>query len=152
MAKVQSLQDRLHVDGSRPFSARRSLYGFVDRLNPSTMLATFDVADPATHSPRRHVTTVPQQALFLMNNPFVIDQAKYAAARLLAENHTTNDARIARAYRLALGRFCLFQIALSILDAKNFRSLIGSVRRRLTSVYVVVPRFGISGRICVQPH
>ena len=37
---------------------------------------SFDLALPDTHAPQRFTTTVPQQALFLMNSPFVIEQAK----------------------------------------------------------------------------
>ena len=39
-----------------------------------------------------------------MNHPFVVEQAKHAAARLLAEKLPDDDARVTRAYRLALGR------------------------------------------------
>ena len=39
-----------------------------------------------------------------MNNPFAVQQAKHAAARLRAENLPSDDVRITRAYRLALGR------------------------------------------------
>jgi hypothetical protein len=40
----------------------------------------------------------------MMNNPFVVEQAKHAASRLLAESHPSDDERVARAYRLTLGR------------------------------------------------
>ena len=44
------------------------------------------------------------QALFLLNHPFPAEQAKHAAARLLAENLPDDAARITRAYRMTLGR------------------------------------------------
>ena len=44
------------------------------------MFRAFDFASPDTHSPQRFATTVPQQALFMMNSPFVIEQAKALAA------------------------------------------------------------------------
>ena len=59
-----------------PFSARRTLYGFIDRQNLDGLYRTFDFAVPDATSPRRFVTTVPQQALFLMNSPFLHEQAR----------------------------------------------------------------------------
>lgn len=58
-----------------PYSNRRSIYGFVDRQNLPATLRIFDFASPDTSCPERPETTVPQQALFLMNSPFVLQQA-----------------------------------------------------------------------------
>ena len=63
-----------------PFSARRTLYGFIDRQNLDGLYRTFDFAVPDATSPRRFVTTVPQQALFLMNSPFLHEQSRHLAA------------------------------------------------------------------------
>ena len=68
------------------------------------MLDVFDAADPSTVTGRRNSGTVAPQALFMMNHPFVLAQSKHAAARLLAEKHADDVARVTRAYRLALGR------------------------------------------------
>src|SRR5262249_27102864 len=46
-----------------PFSTRRTVYGFIDRQNLDGLYRTFDFAVPDATSPRRFVTTVPQQAL-----------------------------------------------------------------------------------------
>ena len=59
-----------------PFSPRRTVYGFIDRQNLDGLYRTFDFAVPDATSPRRFVTTVPQQALFLMNSPFLHEQAR----------------------------------------------------------------------------
>jgi cytochrome c553 len=59
-----------------PFSNRRSVYGFIDRQDLPNLFRVFDFASPDQSSERRPRTTVPQQALFLMNSPFVIDRAK----------------------------------------------------------------------------
>jgi len=64
----------------------------------------FDFADPSVATGRRNSSTVAPQALFLMNHPFVVDQARQAAARLRSEPDLDDAARISRAYRLALGR------------------------------------------------
>jgi cytochrome c553 len=87
-----------------PFSTRRSVYGMIDRTNfPGTMRA-FDVASPDTHSPQRFQTTTPQQALFLMNSPFVTEQAKALAARPEMLAAKTPAEKVVALYRLALGR------------------------------------------------
>jgi len=56
---------------------RRTLYHFVDRYEQATVPAMFDFANPDAHSPQRYATTVPQQALFLMNSPFMKQQADH---------------------------------------------------------------------------
>ncbi len=64
-----------------PFSHRRSVYGLIDRLAIPGPLRAFDVANPDLHIPQRHQTTVPQQALFLLNHPFVAERARALADR-----------------------------------------------------------------------
>jgi hypothetical protein len=54
-----------------PFSGRRSVYGYIDRLDLPSMLRIFDFANPDLSMGQRFETTVPQQALFLMNNAFI---------------------------------------------------------------------------------
>jgi hypothetical protein len=82
----------------------RSVYLPVFRNSLPDIFEAFDFADPSLVTGKRTTSTVAPQALFMMNNPFVIEQAKHAAARLLAEGHPDDDARITRAYRLTLGR------------------------------------------------
>ena len=57
-------------------NTRRTLYALVDRQNVPTVMTTFDFANPDLSIPQRNETTVPQQALFGMNHPFVVQQAK----------------------------------------------------------------------------
>ncbi len=59
-----------------PYSTRRTVYGKVDRSNVADDLINFDFATPDLPTGRRHETSVPQQALFLMNSPLVVEQAK----------------------------------------------------------------------------
>ena len=70
--------------------ARRTVYGFIDRQNLDGLYRTFDFAVPDATSPRRFVTTVPQQALFLMNSPFLHEQARRLAASR-SRRHTADD-------------------------------------------------------------
>ena len=66
------------LTGTEP---RRTIYGFVDRLNLPGLFRTFDFPDPSTTSPRRDQTTVAPQALFLMNHPFMIEISRSILAR-----------------------------------------------------------------------
>ncbi|MDB6120669.1 MAG: Protein of unknown function (DUF1553)/Protein of unknown function (DUF1549)/Planctomycete, partial [Verrucomicrobiaceae bacterium] len=70
----------------------RTVYQFVDRYDQATVPATFDFANPDGHSPQRFVTTVPQQALFLMNSPFMKKQADVLSSKLPFEPTATADA------------------------------------------------------------
>ncbi len=85
---------------SAPFTKRRALYGFVDRQNLPGTFRAFDFASPEQHTPQRFQTTVPQQALFLMNSPFVVEQAKALAASVIG----ATDERVRGLYRRTLGR------------------------------------------------
>ena len=61
---------------TEPFTTRRTVYGFVERQNLPGLFRTFDFASPDSTSAQRFSTTVPQQALFLMNSPFAVQQAR----------------------------------------------------------------------------
>jgi mono/diheme cytochrome c family protein len=87
-----------------PFSTRRTVYGFIDRQNLPGLFRTFDFASPDVSTPQRYTTTVPPQALFLMNSPFVIQQAKRFANRPDVGWFTTDENSIDRMHRLAYGR------------------------------------------------
>ncbi|MBL4885159.1 MAG: PSD1 domain-containing protein [Planctomycetaceae bacterium] len=63
------------LEGKTP-THRRAIYGFIDRNNVSQLLRTFNVAGPSSSVSQRPRTTVPQQALFGMNSPFVMSLAE----------------------------------------------------------------------------
>ena len=83
---------------------KRTIYVPIVRNNLSPMFEVFDFPEPSETKGRRDVTTVPTQALFMMNSPFVMAQAKNAAKRLLDLALASDDARIRRVYLEALGR------------------------------------------------
>ena len=58
------------------FGKRRALYFLIDRRNPPELLTQFDFPNPDTPTGQRFDTTVPQQALFLMNSPLVVETAR----------------------------------------------------------------------------
>ena len=84
-------------------SSRRTLYGFIDRQNLPGLLRAFDFASPDTTSAMRFQTTTPQQALFLLNSPFMADRARDFAARPEIAG-ADPDQRIQRMYSLAFQR------------------------------------------------
>ena len=59
-----------------PYPNRRAVYAYIDRQNLPGTLRTFDFASPDLMNPQRSTTSVPQQALYMMNSPFVIAQAE----------------------------------------------------------------------------
>src|SRR5262249_42880912 len=60
--------------GSDPLNPRRAVYALVNRQDLPAMFRAFDFAVPDQCVERRPRTTVPQQALFALNSPFVIEQ------------------------------------------------------------------------------
>jgi mono/diheme cytochrome c family protein len=84
-------------------SSRRSVYLPVLRSNLFDFFQTFDFPEPGAVNGRRESTVVAPQSLWLMNNPFVANQATAFAARLHREA-ATDEARVALAYRLAYAR------------------------------------------------
>lgn len=85
-------------------STRRSIYVPVFRNTLLDCFAVFDVADANLVTGRRSSSAVPTQALYMMNSPFVMDQARRFASRLLAETDGEDVQRVTAAYRIALGR------------------------------------------------
>jgi hypothetical protein len=64
-----------------PNANRRTMYAHLDRLNVPGVYRTFDYPSPDSTSAKRDQTTVPPQALFLMNHPFVAERAKNLVER-----------------------------------------------------------------------
>ena len=87
-----------------PFSGRRSIYGFVDRQNLPGVFRTFDFASPDATSPQRFETTVPQQALYVMNGPFVQMQARSLIRRPDIAEMTEPAAKVRGLYRAVYAR------------------------------------------------
>jgi len=79
---------------SEPYSTRRTIYGRVDRQDVADVMINFDFAPPDMPSGRRHETTVPQQALFLMNSPLVVEQAKKLVTLAEFNNCQDDEGRI----------------------------------------------------------
>jgi hypothetical protein len=91
--------------GSGPLdgAGRRSLYLASRRNFLSPLLLAFDTPIPFSTVGRRQVSNVPAQALILLNDPFVHQQAEAWARRVLAAPATSSE-RIAGMYLSAFGR------------------------------------------------
>ncbi|QDU62765.1 Planctomycete cytochrome C [Planctomycetes bacterium Pan216] len=87
-----------------PQERRRTMYSFVDRLFYPTILRTFDVSAPDQSIVKRHQTTVPQQALFLMNSPFVIEQASRMTRHPRMRSAEGDQAKVQVLFGLAYAR------------------------------------------------
>jgi hypothetical protein len=87
-----------------PFAPRRAVYGFIERQNLPGIFRTFDFASPDTTNGKRFQTTVPQQALFFMNSPFAVEQARSLASRKEIKEATSEAQRIRRLYRILFDR------------------------------------------------
>src|SRR5439155_189558 len=92
-----------------PSANRRTLYGHLDRLNVPGLWRTFDFPSPDATSPQRVDTTVPQQALFLMNNPFALDCARRLLQRPEIAGNKHVKGKMDRVYRLICGRAPSFE-------------------------------------------
>ena len=79
---------------------RRSVYVEVRRSKPLTVLETFDAPAMTPHCAQRPETTVAPQSLLLMNDTFVLENARRLADRLYAEAPDDEDARLRRAWRI----------------------------------------------------
>ncbi len=84
-------------------SNHRSLYLMVQRNRRHPFLALFDAADPNQSVELRKPTTTPTQALYLMNSPFVHEQAE-AFAKIFLSTGGDDATRLAQAYETAHGR------------------------------------------------
>ena len=91
-------------NGANYNAPRRSLYLPLIRNALFDMFQAFDVGDPSMVNARRATTTVASQALYVMNSPFVLEQAKAFADALLSLPNADDAKRIQTAYRKAYGR------------------------------------------------
>lgn len=91
-----------HDDG--PGVWRRSIYIYQKRALPFPFMQAFDLPDQSQSFGARYVSTVPTQALTLMNDDFVLRQAHLFAERLQKEAGNDLGKQIDLAYRLTLTR------------------------------------------------
>lgn len=103
LAAGGSLDRRFDGPPDAAQSKRRTVYLSINRAALLDLLSTFDYVEPANHIEQRPVTTVPSQALFLMNNPTVRDQAKHLAKRL-CDQEPDRSKRMSQLWMTLFGR------------------------------------------------
>jgi hypothetical protein len=87
-----------------PSTWRRSIYSYWKRARKHPMFEVFDQPDTMVTCERRNTTTVPTQALTLLNNEFVLLQSQYFAGRVRQLAGDDPAAQVQTAYHLALSR------------------------------------------------
>jgi hypothetical protein len=89
-----------------PYSFRRSVYAYIDRADMPDLLMQFDMSNPDQPNSRRTSTIVPQQALFLMNSPFVLQIVQNITKRpeIIQGVRDGTDRGINAVYRVVLQR------------------------------------------------
>lgn len=93
-----------YITANKPALWRRTVYRYVVRTTQNEFLRVLDCSDPSILTPVRNRTTTALQALALMNNRFMIEQAGQFAARLRKEAGDGIDAQIKHGFSLAFGR------------------------------------------------
>ncbi len=98
------LQGKWVMTREEPSTWRRSVYSYWKRGLKYPMFEVHDQPDPNVTCEMRNTTTVPTQALTLLNNEFVLIQARKFAERVKLEAGADSANRISALYRIALGR------------------------------------------------
>jgi hypothetical protein len=83
---------------------RRTVYALIDRSGLPEMFNTFDFANPDMSTGERILTTVPQQALFMMNSPFIAEQVKNLLARSDFPASGTDEEKVRFIFRTVFQR------------------------------------------------
>jgi hypothetical protein len=87
-----------------PDTWRRSVYAYVKRGLKYPMFEVFDLPDLNTTCERRAVSTVPTQALTMLNNEFMLIQADHFAQRVFKEAGKNPEEQVKAMYAIALSR------------------------------------------------
>jgi hypothetical protein len=87
-----------------PLSRRRTVYSLINRQDLPGMFRAFDFAIPDQCAERRPRTTIPQQALFAMNSPFVLEQVRALATLPEITGADEPEQRVEALFGRVLGR------------------------------------------------
>jgi hypothetical protein len=93
-----------YVRSKGPDLYRRSLYTFWKRTAPHPAMITFDAAERNVCLVRRQNTSTPLQALALLNDPQIVEAARFLGQRMLKEGGATPKEQVAWVFRVTTGR------------------------------------------------
>ena len=85
-------------------NVRRTVYARVSRKKLNDMLMQFDYPDPNVHAAKRSATTTAIQKLFVMNNRFMVEQAKRLAKRVTGDSPDANAEQVQSIYDILYNR------------------------------------------------
>jgi hypothetical protein len=97
-------QGRWDMTEEGPDTWRRSIYSYWKRGMKFPMFDVHDQPDQNITAEKRNVSTVPTQALTLLNNEFTLQQAGYLADRVASEAGAVPEAQVKTLYQIALSR------------------------------------------------
>jgi len=123
---------------------RRSIYGYIDRADLVEVLNTFDFASPDMPTGKRYETTVPQQALFLMNSPLVIEQVRNVVERKEFKAQKTDEDRIRYLYELFFQRLPLQE---EIRNGVEFVAAFAAPEKTVSEAPVSEPASNVAGQV-----
>ena len=103
-ARASLMLEPSHRPADVGYTTRRTVYGYIDRADLPEVFNQFDLASPAMENGLRHETTVPQQALFLMNSPLVVEQARNILERPDVKARQSDEEKIKRIYEIIYQR------------------------------------------------
>ena len=83
---------------------RRTVYARVSRKKLNDMLMQFDYPDPNVHAAKRSATTTAMQKLFVMNNRFMVEQAKRLAKRVTGDSSDASAEQVQSIYDILYNR------------------------------------------------
>lgn len=102
--KQDEFNSRTKLTQDQMIHSHRSIYLPIVRGNLPEILKLFDFADPNALIGKRDETSVPAQALFLMNSPWMIGQSRHTAEHLLRRTALNDHERLELLYQKALSR------------------------------------------------
>jgi hypothetical protein len=114
-----------------PEEWRRMVYQAKPRMQLESTFGAFDCPDAGQTAPRRTSSVTPLQSLNLLNSPFILQQAELLAARV--EREAKGDARVQRAFELALNRRAASEEMLAARKLVNEHGLVALSRALLNA-------------------
>jgi len=108
--EVEAIRDAILVasgrfdDSGDSINQKRSMFEKLDRNRIPEMFDVFDYPNPGLVSGNRNTSTVPTQALYMMNSGFVLKEANAAATKILKVEGLDDQQRLALVYKITLGR------------------------------------------------
>jgi len=102
--RVGYANGRWDLTKEEPATWRRSIYSYWKRGMKFPMLDVHDQPDPNITAERRNISTVPTQALMLLNDEFVLLQSRFLAERVMHEAGSDLPAEVKLLYKIALSR------------------------------------------------